>query len=180
MREVEALRIAPGPAHQIIEDELRDIDQHEAGQDLVDAEPGLQEGRDQAVERAADDAEQQHERQHPEAGIRAVGLEGEPAAEHGADHVLALGADVPEIGAKAIGQADGDERQRRRLDEEFLQRPGIAQGLEHIDVEGRDGRASHQPDDEAGDQERGDEGGDRRERRASRAKRRARRQLKAA
>ena len=29
------------------------------------------------------------------------------------------------------------------LTSEFLQRPGIAQGLEHIDLEGRDGRAPH-------------------------------------
>ena len=80
---------------------------------------------------------EQHGGQHPGARIGAVGLQREPAPEHRADHVLALGADVPEIGAEAIGQADGDERQRRRLDEKFLQRPGIAQGLGHIDLEGR-------------------------------------------
>ena len=73
---------------------------------------------------------EQHGGQHPEARIRAVGLQREPAAEHRADDVLALRADVPEIGAKAIGEADGDQRERRCLDEDFLQRPGIAERLD--------------------------------------------------
>ena len=37
-REVEAVRIAPGSAHQIVEHEIGDIDQHQAGQDLARAE----------------------------------------------------------------------------------------------------------------------------------------------
>ena len=48
---------------------------------------------------------------------------------------------------------------------------GSLQRLKHIDVEGRDGRAPHQPDDEAGDEERGDEGGNRRKRAHRRARR---------
>ena len=37
--EIVPLRIAPWPARQIVEQELRDVDEHQAGQDLVGAEP---------------------------------------------------------------------------------------------------------------------------------------------
>ena len=118
MREVEALRVAPGPAREVVEDELRDVDEHQARQDLADAEARLQEGRDEAVERAAGDRRAASSPAAPSIPASVPWVrEREPAAEHRADHELALRADVPEIGAEAVGEADRDERERRRLDE---------------------------------------------------------------
>ena len=51
-RKVEPCRIAPRPAHQIVEQQVGDIDQHQAGQDFAGAEPDLADRRDQRVERA--------------------------------------------------------------------------------------------------------------------------------
>ena len=79
-REVEALRIAPRPAHQIVEQQLGDIDQHQAGQDLARAEAHLEQRRDQRVERPAERAEHEHRGQHPVARVGAVRLDREPAA----------------------------------------------------------------------------------------------------
>jgi hypothetical protein len=64
LRKVETLRIAPGTAHQPVEEQLRDIDQHQAGQDLIGVEARLQEGRHGGIGRAASHAEHQHQRQY--------------------------------------------------------------------------------------------------------------------
>ena len=136
-REIEALRIAPRPAHQIVEQQVGDIDQHQAGEDFAGAEAHLAQRRDQRIERAAERAEHQHRRQHPGAGIGAMGDDREPAAAHRADDELAFGADIPDIGEIAERQADRDHHQRRRLHGDFLQREGIGQRLDEIDVERR-------------------------------------------
>jgi hypothetical protein len=52
--------VAPGSARQIVEDEIGDIDQHQAGQDLAGAEPHLEDGRDQRIERTGQRGENQH------------------------------------------------------------------------------------------------------------------------
>ncbi len=52
---------------------LRDIDQHQAGQDFIGVEAHLQQRRDRAIERAAEHAQQQHQRQRQgvlDSGIR--------------------------------------------------------------------------------------------------------------
>jgi hypothetical protein len=46
---VEAFRIAPRAANRPVEKELRDIDQHQAGQDLVGVEPRFQKCRDRRI-----------------------------------------------------------------------------------------------------------------------------------
>ena len=97
-REVEALRVAPGPAHEIIEKEVGDIDQHQAGQDFAGAELDLADRGDQRVERAGGGRKHEHRRQDPDAGIGALRLHRDPASRHGPDQELALGADVPGIG----------------------------------------------------------------------------------
>ena len=50
-------------------------------------------------------------------------VDGNHAAQHGADGELALGADVPDIGPIADRETDADQHQRRRLDDELLDRP---------------------------------------------------------
>ncbi len=126
--EIHAVRIAPRPAHQIVHAEIGDIDQHQTGEDFAGAETHPANRRDQRVERAADRAQEQHGRQHPMAGVGAVGAHGEPAAADGADDELALGADIPDIGDVTERQADRDHHQRRRLDGDLLQRKGSVSG----------------------------------------------------
>ena len=112
------------------------------------------------------------------ARVGAVRAQREPAAENGSHHVLPLGADVPEIGAEAIGQADGDERERRRLDDELLERPRVAQRPADVDLEGGERRAAHEPDHHAGDEEGDQEGGNGREHAGDARHLGARRELK--
>jgi len=53
-----------GPARQPVEAELRDIDEHQAGEDLVRAdETRLEERRDRRVGHSAEGAEDQHHRE---------------------------------------------------------------------------------------------------------------------
>ena len=56
-------------------------------------------------------------------------------AEDRADDELALGADVPGVGEVAERQADRDQDDRRRLDDQLLERPAVGQRLDEVDVE---------------------------------------------
>ena len=117
---VQALRIAPGAADQIVHAEIGDIDQHQAGEDFAGAEAHPADRRNQPVQGAAECAQDQHDRQHPMPDIGAVSTHGEPAAAHGADHKLPLGADIPDIGDVTQRETDRDHHQRRRLHHDFL------------------------------------------------------------
>ena len=55
--EIHPLGVAPRSARQIVERELGDVDQHQAGQDLAHAEAHAQQRRNEAIERASGDAE---------------------------------------------------------------------------------------------------------------------------
>ena len=127
-REIHALGIAPRSAHQIVHAEIGDIDQHQAGEDLAGAETHPADRRNERVERAAERAQEQHGRQHPMAGVGAIGAHGKPAAADRADDELPLGADVPDIGDVTERKADRDHHQRRRLHGDFLQRIGSVSG----------------------------------------------------
>jgi hypothetical protein len=50
-------------------------------------------------------------------------VERDASAGDRADDELAFGSDVPDVGAKADGEADGDQHQRRRLEQEL--RPSV-------------------------------------------------------
>ena len=67
--------------------------------------------------------------------VGAVSAHGEPASAHRTDQELSLRADVPDVGDIAKRQADGDHHQRRRLDGDFLQREGVGQRLDKINVQ---------------------------------------------
>lgn len=137
-RKVETLGIAPRTAHEIIEKQVGDIDQHQAGQDFAGAELDPADRRDQRIERAGHGAQQQHCRQDPDAGIGAVGLHREPASGHRADQELAFGADVPGVGEIAQRQADRDHHQRRCLHRDLLQRIAVGERVDEIDAKRRD------------------------------------------
>ena len=88
----------------------------------------------------------------------------QPAAEDGADHVLPSAPMFQRFGPEAIGQADGDERERRRLDDELLERPRVAQRPADVNPEGGERRAAHEPDHNPPAMRKGDqEGGNRRD-----------------
>src|SRR5436190_4523566 len=104
-REVEAFRVAPRTTYEIIEQEIGDIDQHQAGEDFAGAEPDLADRRYQGVERAADRSQQHHRRQYKRAGVGALRLDRKPASGNGTDQELSFGADVPGVGEVAERQA---------------------------------------------------------------------------
>jgi hypothetical protein len=97
-RKIVAVRIAPRAAHQVIEQIVGDVNQHQADQDFARPEAHFAERRDQCIERTRQRAEHQHRRQHPMAGIGSLRRYREIAAANCADHELAFGADVPHIG----------------------------------------------------------------------------------
>ena len=122
LREVESLRILPRAVHQPRHAELRDVDQHQRHEDLVGVELGPQERGNGRPQRPADRTGHDHHRQQER--VRAAReVERDAAAGDRADDVLAFGSDVPDVGAKADGEADGDQHQRRRLEQEL--RPSV-------------------------------------------------------
>ena len=128
------LGVAPRSAHEPVQEVLGHVHQHEAGKDLVGAEAVAQERRRRRPRSAAEHAQQQHGGN----GQRRVplgGQNGNGGARQGAGDELALGADVPEVGAEADRQTGADQRQRRGLDHQFLQRPQGGQRTDEVDVD---------------------------------------------
>ena len=62
LREVVSVGVPPRPPHQPVEEVLRDVHQHQAGQDLVGSEPVAEQRRDPGPRHAAEHAQHQHER----------------------------------------------------------------------------------------------------------------------
>ncbi len=120
LREVVAVGVHPGTKDQQAQEESRHIGQHQAGQDLVDVEAGLQEGGNGGIGHAAQDARDAHQRQDIEALVAPKG-ECHAAAGDGADGELPLCADVPDIGPEAHRQADADHDQRPGLHHQLAQ-----------------------------------------------------------
>ena len=121
LRKIEPLRILPGPAHQITQHLHRNIHQHQADQDLVGVEPVPQHRRDGRPQHAPQDPRENHRHHDPCAGCL-VGQQRHTAGKDRAQDVLPLGADVPDIGAKTYRQPEGDDQQRRGLDQQFAHR----------------------------------------------------------
>jgi hypothetical protein len=105
---IEPTGVTPWAAHQIIQNEQRDVGQHQRREDFVGAKLHLQEGRNTAIERATDHSEDQHCRQRCPTGPfwkqdRGNGTENRAHGE------LPLGADVPDVGAVTDRQTQCDE-----------------------------------------------------------------------
>src|SRR5262245_30867935 len=89
---------------------------------------------------------------------------GNAAADNGARDVLALGAYVPVLREVAEREADGDQHERRGLDQELLDRPGLRPGPEeeHIEraqggmAESREERGTRDEREQDGDERRAD------------------------
>ena len=115
LRKAETLRIPPGTGDEIDQQVLRDIGQHQAGQDFVDVELAPEEGHDGRRRRAANHPRQQGSRIEQRA--RQIGKrQRETAGEDRADGELALRADVPDRGPIAQRESPPHHDQRRRLD----------------------------------------------------------------
>ncbi len=133
-REVQAVRIAPWATHHIVQAKIGDVDQHEAGENFARAEIDATQCRYESVESPADRAKDEHPDQHPMADIGAVGADRKPASAHRANQELPLGADVPDVGDVAKRQTNCDHDQWRRFDRDLLQREGVGQRLDKVDV----------------------------------------------
>ena len=120
LRKVEAVGIAPGIVHQETQQQDGNVVQHQADQDLVGVESGLEKGRNGGPGHAAQNAGDRHGGQQ-QRRLDLVEGQRHGAAGDGPHGQLALGADVPDIGAKPESQADGAEHDRGRLDEELRQ-----------------------------------------------------------
>ena len=116
--EAEAFGVLQQPQRDRGQELFSHIDQHQRDQDFVGAEAGLENCRDHRPDPAAECAGEDHEGEDQE---RLGGVEGKagPGAKDGAHDVLALGADVPDAGAEAQRQADGDQHQRRAFHQEL-------------------------------------------------------------
>ena len=135
LREAEAVGIAKRPLDGPGEQELRHVDEHERDKNLVGVELVAKKRRDRAPESAAERRGQHDEDDEPGAR-RVVAHQGDRAARNGARNELALGADVPDVGAEAHHEAHGAEQQRRHLDAHL---GPAAQAVERRDEEGDEG-----------------------------------------
>ena len=121
LRKVVARRVFPGAKHQVAQHHVGHINQHQADQNFIGVEAVAQECGDAGPRHAAQHPGRQDGRNYPGPGSP-VGQQGHAACRHGADHILPLGADVPDVGAKAHRQAQRNDQQGRGLDHQLAQR----------------------------------------------------------
>ena len=152
LREIESLRILPGPVHQPGHDELGDVDEHQRNEDLVGVETDAKDRGDRCPQRAADRAGDDHRRQQ-HCARAALEVQRDPAAGNGARDELPLGADVPDVCAESDGKADRDQRQRRCLEQKLGDAVRVLERAQKEDAEAFERiRAERREDGEAGDE----------------------------
>ncbi len=161
LREIMAVRILPRAADQVVQHLQRDIDQHEAGKHFGDPEARFQERRDRRPEHAAQNARRDYERDDPEPFSIGQG-EGDARAGERADDVLALGADVPDLGLIAERKAEPDDDERRGLGQHVLPFVGGDDRRDKRLVDRARPVEADQLKDDCAEQHRQKDGGDRR------------------
>ena len=122
LREAEALRVLPRAVDQHAEEQRRDIGQHQAGQDLVDLEAGLEEGRDRRLGHAAEDAGEAHQRQDPASPSSPQNASATPPPAIAPTVSWPSAPMFQTLARKPIARPTRDHDQRRRLDRRA--RPG--------------------------------------------------------
>ena len=120
-RKPTALGAAQGPQRHRGQQRLRDIDEQQRHQDFIGAEPRAQDRRDHRPDPAAKGPRHHHQRKDQPVFRRVEGQAHGRAKDRPHD-VLAFGADVPDPGAKAQRQADGNQDQWSRLDQQLRAR----------------------------------------------------------
>jgi hypothetical protein len=129
LRKIEAFRVFPRTAHQVVEDLHRDIGEHQARQDFIDVEPSLQKRRDGGPGSPARDAGQDHHWQDPSA-LHVPGRQRHAGAGQTAHHVLSLGTYVPDVGTEPDGKPGADQDEGGGLDAEVLPLVAVEQRTE--------------------------------------------------
>ena len=104
-------RIGPGPVDQIAHPENRDIGEHQGREDLVHAEKGARDGRDERPGGASGHAGADHQRHRDHIRGAFRQSEADAGCGKGTEIELPLGADIPEPGA--IGKRNGRGRKER-------------------------------------------------------------------
>ena len=149
LRKIEPFRVAPRPAHQIIKPELRDINQHQARQNLAHPEPDFEHCRNERIERSADRPHNECKNNHPRPCIHSMGRKRQDTADDRANRKLPLCADIPQIRAETIHQSAGDKHQRRPLDRQLLQRPALRKWIDEINKQRLNRRFSQRQDNQS-------------------------------
>ena len=120
------LGIAQQPQRHLRQQLLGHIDQHQRHEDLVRAEPNLQDGRDHRPGPAANRAPDDHQRKDEPRFHRVKG-QPHPGAAQRADDILPLGPDIPDPRPEPEAQPDGNQNKRRPLHQQL--RPVIKSEL---------------------------------------------------
>ena len=110
---------ASGPCTSELEQQHRDIGQHQADEDLVGVEAGAQEAPGSPPRPCRRAMPAMHISGSSQQPVGRIERQRDAAAGERADGVLALGADVPDVGAEADDEADRDQDQRRGLDQQL-------------------------------------------------------------
>ena len=117
LREVEAARVLPRPEDEPGEEEVRDVDEHQADEDLVRVEAVAEEApRSRPTPRRPRPPRPRAsgKKAHGESARRGVrDPQREPAARDRAHQELPLGADVPHVRAEAEPEAERAQDERR-------------------------------------------------------------------
>ena len=155
---VAPVRVFPRASHQIAQDLIGHIGQHQAGEDFVHAIARAQNRRDEPIGRAADDPGGHHRGDDDRPARRACS-NANPSSTQRAHHILAFRTDVPDFRPVAHRKPQGDDDQRRRLQRHILpfqwvQQRGqenIHHGAKAVDAD----QIEHDHPDHHGDQHRG-------------------------
>ena len=141
LRPAEAHRVLQRPFEQHRDEEQHDEVEEQRGDDLVDAEAGLQHGRAKQKKRTRGHGGDHDDRNEQEGGQRqSAGAEHD--GHHAADIELRLGADVPELCAEGDGDGEAGEDQRRCAGQRFEQRELRAGRASRDEIEDRKGRGA--------------------------------------
>src|SRR5215831_6160999 len=133
-REVVAVRVSPRAEHQVLDEEVGHVGQHEAHQDLVRVQLRAQERGDRRPQHSADRAGEDHARQRPGAPLL-LEVDRDAGREDAAEVHLPLGADVPDVGAEPDRESERDQAERRGLEEQLAHAVRVADRIHEIDAE---------------------------------------------
>ena len=154
--------LGPRAEHPVLDPEQGDVVEHQRRDDLVDAQPGPQDTRDESPDPAGDGPGDHHHRDHHDR--RCSGREDrrqhDRARAPRAKQELPLRADVPEAHPEGKRACEAGEDERGRRDQRVRQDADIAEGgIDDVQVcphriaadEGKDHRADEQGDDDRPD-----------------------------
>ena len=122
--------LGPRAEHPVLDPEQGDVVEHQRRDDLVDAEPGLQDARDEPPDTAGDGPGDHHHRDHHDrrCSRREDRRQHDRARAPGPEQELTLRPDVPEAHPEGEGARQAGEDERRRRDQRVRQDADVAKG----------------------------------------------------